>query len=94
MGENVYETAVPSTRDITPIYVDENTYRETASTQTVEFKRLLVELTKVEEVDPYAGFLNVDDQTLVTMAFARDNNVTSNNGIPLLQKTIIVMSTN
>ena len=33
-----------------------NTYRETASTQTVEFKRLLVELTKVEEVDPYAGF--------------------------------------
>ena len=78
LGENVYETAVPSTRDITPIYVDENTYRETASTQTVEFKRLLVELTKVEEVDPYAGFLNVDDQTLVTMAFARDNNVTSN----------------
>ena len=78
LGENVYETAVPSTRDITPIYVDENTYRDTASTQTVEFKRLLVELTKVEEVDPYAGFLNVDDQTLVTMAFARDNNVTSN----------------
>ena len=57
--------------------MDENTYRETTGSK-VNLKRLLVELTKVEEVDPYAGFLNVDDKTLVTMAFARDNNETSN----------------
>lgn len=76
LGENVYETAGQSA-DVTAIYVDENTYRETAGSK-VNLKRLLVELTKVEEVDPYAGFLNVDDKTLVTMAFARDNNETSN----------------
>lgn len=38
---------------------------------------MVIELKPVE-VDPYAGFLNVDDKTLVTMAFARDNNETSN----------------
>jgi len=76
LGENVYETAGQSA-DVTAIYVDENTYRETTGSK-VNLKRLLVELTKVEEVDPYAGFLNVDDKTLVTMAFARDNNETSN----------------
>lgn len=68
LGENVYETAGQSA-DVTAIYVDENTYRETTGSK-VNLKRLLVELTKVEEVDPYAGFLNVDDKTLVTMAFA------------------------
>ena len=40
-------------------------------------QQLIVELTPAE-VDPYAGFLNVDNETLVTMAFARDNNETSN----------------
>ena len=40
-------------------------------------QQLIVELTPAE-VDPYAGFLNLDDETLVTMAFARDNNETSN----------------
>ena len=77
LGENVYETSGQS-YDITPIYVDENTYRETASRgYEVDLGRVLVELIPVD-VDTYAGFLNVDDRTLVTMAFARDNNETSN----------------
>lgn len=78
LGENVYELTAPMDNEgVTPIYVDENTYRETAGT-VMPSKLLRIELTKVEEADPYAGFLNVDDKTLVTMAFARDNNVTSN----------------
>ena len=45
--------------------------------EAAEMQQLIVELTPAE-VDPYAGFLNLDDETLVTMAFARDNNETSN----------------
>ena len=88
--ENVYELAVsrvneedPNESDevanacVTPIYVNQNTYNETAGEDHALLDKLVVEL-KAVEVDPYAGFLNVDDKTLVTMAFARDNNETSN----------------
>ena len=92
--ENVYELAVsrvneenvaPSQSEsdevaetcVTPIYVNQNTYNETAGEVHAMLDKLVIELKPVE-VDPYAGFLNVDDKTLVTMAFARDNNETSN----------------
>ncbi|HIX87362.1 MAG TPA: hypothetical protein H9848_12270 [Candidatus Parabacteroides intestinigallinarum] len=89
--ENVYELAVSRVNDddaaaeadevaatnVTPIYVNQNTYNETAGEVHAMLDKLVIEL-KAVEVDPYAGFLNVDDKTLVTMAFARDNNETSN----------------
>ena len=85
MGENVYELAVVFGKDedadeynVTPIYVDENTYNEQTNEEAKKsMQGLVVELTPVE-IDPYAGFLNVDDKTLVTMAFARDSYETSN----------------
>ena len=75
LGENVYELSTKS-KKVTAIYVDANTYNETEG-EVAEMQQLIVELTPAE-VDPYAGFLNLDDETLVTMAFARDNNETSN----------------
>ena len=85
MGENVYELAVvfgeeetADEYDVTPIYVNENTYNEQANGDAKKsMQGLVVELTPVE-IDPYAGFLNVDDKTLATMAFARDSYETSN----------------
>ena len=81
MGENVYELAIAGNDKVTPIYVDENTYNEKANedvtTGMKSMQGLVVELIPVE-IDPYAGFLNVDDKTLVTMAFARDSYETSN----------------
>ncbi|WP_455620464.1 DUF6383 domain-containing protein [Parabacteroides sp.] len=62
---------------VTPIYVNQNTYKETEGSISAKLDKLVIELKPVE-VDPYAGFLNVDDKTLVTMAFARDNYETSN----------------
>ena len=89
--ENVYELAVSRVNDddaaaeavevaatnVTPIYVDQNTYNEAAGSVSAKLDKLVIELKPVE-VDPYAGFLNVENKTLVTMAFARDNNETSN----------------
>lgn len=75
LGENVYELAMDS-KKVSAIYVDANTYNE-AEGDNADMQQLIVELTPAE-VDPYAGFLNLDDETLVTMAFARDNNETSN----------------
>ncbi|WP_297909096.1 DUF6383 domain-containing protein, partial [uncultured Parabacteroides sp.] len=90
LGENVYELAISKTSQtkevggvvvkdglcVDAIYVDENTYNETEE-ENVSLQQMIVELTPVE-VDPMAGFWEPADETLVTMAFARDNNETSN----------------
>ena len=86
LGENVYELATDR-KEITPIYVDANTYNEAAGADKADMKQLIVELTPAE-VDPYAGFLNLDDETLVTMAFARDNNETSNKWYAAVKKLV------
>ncbi|WP_455621696.1 DUF6383 domain-containing protein [Parabacteroides sp.] len=83
---NVYELAVSKINaddtekdaSVVAVYVDQNTYKEaTETSENVSLDKMTIELKSVE-VDPYAGFLNVDDKTLVTMAFARDNHETSN----------------
>ena len=60
LGENVYELATDN-KTVTAIYVNENTYRE-AEGDDADMQQLIVELTPAE-VDPYAGFLNVDNET-------------------------------
>lgn len=82
-AENTYTWSIDgaSNTDVASIYVNENTYEEKVTTASTHIKRLgdcTIELIPVEEVDPYYGFLNVDNKTLVTMAFARDNYETSN----------------
>ena len=46
-----------------------------------------VKLTKVASVDKFAGFLNVEDGTKMTLTFARDLDPTSNKLYPVVTKT-------
>ena len=77
--ENVYELNVSDgNKNVYPIIVNQNTYNEEkVSENAKQLQSLYIALEPVE-VDPLAGFLNVDDKTLMTMAFARDNYETSN----------------
>ena len=89
VGENRYSLAisnesVTNTGDMT---VQAYTV-DTQGSNTYDVKKLgsaidldsdiTVELKKVEDVDNYAGFLNVDNEEIRTLAFARDVNSTSN----------------
>ncbi|WP_455636943.1 DUF6383 domain-containing protein [Parabacteroides sp.] len=82
---NVYELALSEVNaseetsgvNVTPVYVDQNTYKETKGNELANLDKLTVELKQVE-YDSYAGFLKGADKNLVTMAFARDNYETSN----------------
>ncbi|WP_455635249.1 DUF6383 domain-containing protein [Parabacteroides sp.] len=82
---NVYELALSEVNaseetsgvNVTPVYVDQNTYKETKGKELANLDKLTVELKQVE-YDSYAGFLKGADKNLVTMAFARDNYETSN----------------
>ena len=81
-GENRYSLATEGIQEIVPYTVNTtsaNTYVVEKDGQAIHFDAdLIVELEKLDEVDPYAGFLKVDDKTIRTLAFARDKNDTSN----------------
>ena len=77
--ENVYELNVSEgNADVFPIIVNQNTYNEENVRENAKQLQSLHIALEPVEVDPLAGFLNVDDKTLMTMAFARDNYETSN----------------
>ena len=77
--ENVYELNVSEgNAEVYPIIVNQNTYNEEKIEENAKLLQSLYIALEPVEVDPLAGFLNVDDKTLMTMAFARDNYETSN----------------
>ena len=79
-GENRYSMAV-SLEDVIPYTVNTssaNTYAVEALGKVTANADVIIELEKVESIDRYAGFLNVDDGEIRTLAFARDKNDTSN----------------
>ena len=89
VGENRYSLAisnesVTNTGDMTvqAYTVDtqgSNTYDVEKLGSAIDLDSdITVELKKVEDVDNYAGFLNVDNEEIRTLAFARDVNSTSN----------------
>ena len=75
-----YTLSLPTPSELETIYpftVNRNTYAANEQ-DPVDFDTdIVVELDKVTP-DNYAGFLNVADKTIRTIAFARDVNVTSN----------------
>jgi hypothetical protein len=81
-GENRYSLSTTDIQEVVPYTVNTtsaNTYVVEKQTPSINFDAdLIVELVKLDEVDPYAGFLKVDDKTIRTLAFARDKNDTSN----------------
>ncbi len=79
-GTNRY-TLSEVLEDVVPYTVN----KHSANTYAVEQQEavdadadVVIELTKLTNVDRYAGFLNVDNGEIRTLAFARDKNDTSN----------------
>ena len=66
-----------STFEVNPVKVNSNTYAVNAQSPRLMDENIIVELKKVETVDEYAGFLNVDNESVRTIRFARDKNDTS-----------------
>ena len=79
-GENRYSMSL-SLNNVVPYTVNTagaNTYEVEARIPVTANADVIIELEKIENVDRYAGFLNVDDGEIRTLAFARDKNDTSN----------------
>ena len=79
-GENCYSLS-KSDLTITPFTVNTqsaNTYVAEQLKDVAYNANIIIKLEPVETVDQYAGFLNVDNKTIRTLAFARDKNDTSN----------------
>ena len=79
-GENRYSMSL-SLDNVVPYTVNTagaNTYEVEAQAPVTANADVIIELEKVESVDRYAGFLNVADGEIRTLAFARDKNDTSN----------------
>ncbi len=86
-GSNEYSMAIVSGLDeIFPYTVNRNTYAVSvqdqdataAGVQGVNFDEDIVVKLNAVTPDKYAGFLNVDNKSIRTLAFARDVNDTSN----------------
>ncbi len=77
---NQYTLSFPNSfkfTNVVPFTVNRNTYAVDPQAPVTFTTDMVVELKKVTP-DNYAGFLNVADKTIRTIAFARDVNVTSN----------------
>ena len=93
-GEGRYSMAVEAINGnnaltsmfVTPYSVDNNTYTVEVPEKedgTVDSNisidtDVIITLEEVKDVDRYAGFLNIDNESIRTLAFARDKNDTSN----------------
>ena len=73
-----YSIAGESGTEIQPVTINRNSYGVTADADwKIKLNSALIKLIP-STVDQYAGFLNVADKSVVTLAYARDNNKTSN----------------
>ena len=70
-------TTTESDQDFMIANIDNSTYAVTVADDPVEFNDAEIVLEE-STVDPFAGFWNVEDETMVTMGFARDVYNTSN----------------
>ena len=79
-GENRYSlsTTIENVVPYTVNTVSANTYEVAPQAKAEINADVIIELEKVETVDRYAGFLNIDNESIRTLAFARDVNDTSN----------------
>ena len=77
-GRTVYSLALSNGNEgLSVVNVSGNSYATTVTPKFTELSNTEIQLIP-STVDSYAGFLNVEDGTLMTMKFARDINATSN----------------
>ena len=87
-GTDTYSLALDAnsaTNDFTILNIKDNGNIEAAGS-TTDLNLAWVKLTKVASVDKFAGFLNVEDGTNMTLTFARDLDPTSNKLYPVVTK--------
>ena len=80
-GANRYSLSTTELNKIVPFTVNTdnaNTYEVEALDDVAYTSNVIVELQRLDNVDQYAGFLNIDNDAIRTLAFARDKNDTSN----------------
>ena len=79
-GDGLYSMDI-ATLKVTPFSIEEKTAQNTYEVNPEKSRpinsNVIIKLTPVE-VDEYAGFLNVEDETIRTIALARDRYTTSN----------------
>ena len=95
-GENRYSLSetLKHSDAVTPYTVTQNganTYAVTAQDPVDVTSNIVIELTKLTNVDRYAGFLNVDNGEIRTLAFARDKNDTSNKLYSLVEEANVTV---
>ena len=76
-GLKVYSIGSTATENVSIVNVKVNSYATTVDEDATTLDQTEIQLIP-SSVDSYAGFLNVEDETLMTMKFARDVNTTSN----------------
>ena len=79
-GDGLYSMDTKELRNVMPYSIEEgaqNTYEVTPDAPRTVNSNVIIKLNPVT-VDEYAGFLNVEDETIRTLAFARDRYTTSN----------------
>ena len=76
-GLKVYSIGSTATENVSIVNVKVNSYATTVDKDATTLDQTEIQLIP-SSVDSYAGFLNVEDETLMTMKFARDVNTTSN----------------
>ena len=80
-GEDVYSVAISGTTTLYVADVQNNGDVEQV-TPTSDLNKTLIKLIPVSSVDKFAGFLNVEDETIMTLTLARDLEPTSNKYYP------------
>ena len=86
-GTDTYSLALAEgteTDDYTVLSIDNKGNIKLADKET-SLNQEWVKLTKVASVDKFAGFLNVEDETKMTLTFARDLDPTSNKIYPVVE---------
>ena len=80
VGELCYSLAFDKDNaidEVTPVEIDRNGYGVDKQAEVDFDEYVIVKLIKVNEVDEFAGFYNVDDKVIRTIRFARDKHITS-----------------
>ena len=77
-----YSISISGNKDLEVADIEED--NDVVKSSRTTMNETLIELVPVTDVDMFDGFLNVEDETIMTMAFARDYTPTSNKLYPIV----------
>ena len=80
-----YSISISGNKNLEVADIEED--NDVIKSTTTTMNETLIELVPVANVDMFDGFLNVEDETIMTMAFARDYTPTSNKLYPIVNSS-------